>query len=241
MTDAIPYITTNQMREVDRLMIEELGITLFQMMENAGRALARVARRRFLDGDAREKRVVVLAGGGGNGGGGLVCARNLHGWGAGVEVFTPAPPEALSEAPAHQAAILAALGVSVVTVTSAMDLPDADLVVDALIGYSLSGAPRGVVASLIRATNDHEAPVLALDVPSGLDATTGEVWEPALRATATLTLGLPKKGLRGSEAAEVVGKLYLADIGVPPELYGRPPLGLRVGPIFAERDILELT
>lgn len=86
----IPFITTAQMIEVDRAMIEDYGVTLIQMMENAGRELATLARWRFLatdDGDhprePRGKRVIVLAGTGSNGGGGLVCARRLHGWGAG--------------------------------------------------------------------------------------------------------------------------------------------------------------
>ncbi len=82
----VPFITTDQMREVDRAMIEDFGISLVQMMENAGRNLAQLARQRFLDGDPRGRRVVVLAGTGGNGGGGLVCARRLHNWGAEVEV-----------------------------------------------------------------------------------------------------------------------------------------------------------
>jgi len=76
-TEGVPYVTTDQMREVDRLMVEEYGIVLLQMMENAGRGLARLARDRFLDGDARRRSITVVAGAGGNGGGGLVCARRL--------------------------------------------------------------------------------------------------------------------------------------------------------------------
>ena len=73
-----PFLTADQMREVDRLMIEEYGIELLQMMENAGRGLADLARERFLDDDPRRRAVVLLAGAGGNGGGGLVAARRLH-------------------------------------------------------------------------------------------------------------------------------------------------------------------
>jgi len=74
----IPFITTDQMREVDRAMIEDYGISLVQMMENAGRNLAQLARSRFLQGDPTGRRVLVLAGKGGNGGGGMVCARLHH-------------------------------------------------------------------------------------------------------------------------------------------------------------------
>lgn len=166
----IPALTTDQMREVDRLMVDDYGIALLQMMEHAGRHLAHLARRRFLSGDARNRHVVVLAGTGGNGGGGLVAARRLHAWGAAVQVITTKPTDAYNGVPAHQCAILQAMDVPVHSVQDDTDLPDADVVIDALIGYSLSGAPRGAAADLIRAANDHAAPVLSLDVPSGLDA-----------------------------------------------------------------------
>ena len=84
--DAIPVITTGQMIEVDRAMMEDYGIDLIQMMENAGRSLAYLARHRFLAGDPRSKQVVVLAGPGGTGGGALECARRLHNYGAQVQV-----------------------------------------------------------------------------------------------------------------------------------------------------------
>lgn len=115
-----------------------------------------------------------------------------------------------------------------------------DLVIDALIGYGLGGAPRGAAAALIRAANEQAAPVLSLDLPSGLDATTGEAYEPTIRASATLTLALPKTGLLAPGAAEWTGELYLADIGIPAEVYREPGLGLEVGPLFARQEILRL-
>ena len=113
-------------------------------------------------------------------------------------------------------------------------------IVDGIIGYSLSGAPRGAAAKLIRWANAQEAPLLALDIPSGLDATTGAPHTPCIRAEATLTLALPKEGLRAAGARAYVGELYLADIGVPPQLYARPTVDLAVGPLFAERDIVRV-
>jgi NAD(P)H-hydrate epimerase len=112
--------------------------------------------------------------------------------------------------------------------------------VDGVIGYSLKGSPEGPAADLIHWANGQDAPVLSLDVPSGVDAETGVALDPAIRASATLTLALPKEGLRAPDAERYVGELYLADIGVPPSLYSRPPLGLSVGPIFAESDLLRL-
>jgi NAD(P)H-hydrate epimerase len=114
------------------------------------------------------------------------------------------------------------------------------LIVDGLIGYRLTGAPRGAVSDLIRWANAQPAPILALDVPSGLDTTSGTVFDPAIRATATMTLALPKAGLRAQGVEAYVGELYLADIGVPPSLYAEPALALEVGPLFAESEILPL-
>ncbi len=221
-------------------MVEDYKISLLQMMENAGRCLADLARSRFLGGDPRGQRVLVLAGSGGNGGGGLVCARRLHNWGAGVRVLITADPQRLGEVPRHQLSILERMGLEVETAGDETELPESDLVVDALIGYSLKGAPSGAAASLIRRANSQAAPVLSLDVPSGVDTTTGTVYDPSVRATATMTLALPKEGLRAAEARGAVGELYLADISVPPSLYAGPSLGLDVGPLFHAADVIRI-
>lgn len=189
---------------------------ILQMMENAGRGLAHLVRGRFLEGDPRGKRVAVMAGPGGNGGGALVCARRLLGWGAHVRVFTSRPDERFALVPAHQLRILRNLRADV-SPSAELDA-GADLILDGLLGYSLRGAPAGVAGELVRRANELEAPRLALDVPSGLGADSGEVMDPALRTTATMTLALPKEGLRAPGAAAYVGELYLADIGVPPSL-----------------------
>jgi NAD(P)H-hydrate epimerase len=235
--DNIPYLNTNQMREVDRAMMEDYHIELIQMMENAGRNLAHLARTRFLQGDPREKEVLVLAGSGGNGGGGLVCARRLHNWGADVKVFISQPDDTFQGIPAHQLAILRRMAVPIET-GNVSELPSAELIIDALIGYSLNGDPYGTVADLIQAANKHDAPILSLDAPSGLDTSSGVVHQPHIKATATMTLALPKGGLNKNDA--VVGELYLADISVPPQLYAEPALALQVGPIFSHDDIIRL-
>jgi NAD(P)H-hydrate epimerase len=236
----VPYLTTAQMVAVDRAMIEDFGIDLIQMMENAGRALAHLARLRFCDGDPRGKHIVVLAGSGGNGGGALVCARRLHNYGARVSVYTTKEDGGFSGVPAHQLKILRRMGVPVNPATALTTAQPATLIVDGIIGYSLQGAPRDQAADLIRWANAQEAPILALDVPSGVDTTSGTVYAPAIAATATLTLALPKEGLRTPGVAHQTGELYLADISVPPQLYARPPLSLPVGPLFARSDIVRL-
>ena len=209
-------------------------------MPYAGRHLAQVARSRFLEGDPKSRRVLVVAGSGGNGGGGLACARRLHNWGAQVSVWLSSEPSRMADVPRHQLAILERMGVPFHVATSDTTLPPADLIIDALIGYSLQGSPKGGTAQLIRAANEHQAPVLSLDLPSGVEATAGTVYTPTIRAAATLTLALPKQGLRAPQAKPFVGELYLGDIGVPPELYSSPHLGIRVGPLFATDDILRL-
>lgn len=237
----IPYLTTDQMIEVDRAMIEDYHIELIQMMENAGRNLAHLARTRFLAGNPQGKHVLVLAGRGGNGGGGLVCARRLHNWGARVQVIIKAADESYRGIPAHQLDILRRMKVPIALAAKIHALPEADLIIDALIGYSLKGNPRGSAAQMIEWANQHPAAILSLDAPSGVDTTTGEVREPAIRATATMTLALPKEGLRMAGIEEHVGELYLADISVPPELYAGPDLGLTVGSLFAREDIIRIS
>ena len=239
---SVPSVSTEQMREVDRLMIEEYGIVLLQMMENAGRNLARLASG--LAGGAAGKSILVLAGAGNNGGGGLTAARHLSNMGSRVRVLLSAAQGKLVGAPAHQASTLRAMGVDLLEAEATPEeavqraITEADLIIDALIGYSLAGAPRGQAAALIEAANASGRPVLSLDVPSGIDSGSGRVFEPSMKAAATLTLALPKTGLTTPEARERVGELYLGDLSVPPGLYRR--LGLDVAPLFAEESVIRL-
>ena len=235
----IPYLSTDQMIEVDRAMIEDYHIDLVRMMENAGRNLAHLARERFLDGDPRGRHVIVLAGTGGNGGGALVAARRLRNYGAAVSVFTTKPDNAFSLVPGQQLDLLRRMDVTIGSTDAVESAENADLVLDGVIGYSLRGAPRDNASALIEWANAQSSPVLSLDAPSGIDTTTGTIFDPAIRATATITLALPKEGLRTPGVQAHVGELYLADISVPPELYKRF-LGIDVGPIFAESDILQI-
>ncbi len=232
----LPALTTEQMAEVDRLMIEEYGIQLIQMMENAGRNLAEQARR-LSGGDLSGKVMAILCGGGNNGGGGMVAARHLHNRGAAVWVKLLPDEDRLKDIPAHEWRILKTMGVP--TINQPADLPHkADLVIDAMIGYGLQGDPRGAVVDWIDWANNSGAPILALDTPSGLDTTTGFPGTPSIQATATLTLALPKVGLFSTEARSYVGDLFLADISVPPGLYEK--LGVEIGSIFAPDTIIKV-
>ena len=114
-----------------------------------------------------------------------------------------------------------------------------DLVIDGVVGYSLRGAPHGGAEALIRWSGSAGAPILALDVPSGMDATSGDVHESTVRATATLTLALLKIGLVSGPALRHVGELYLADIGVPRQLYSEIDLP-DPGALFTKSDLVRL-
>jgi NAD(P)H-hydrate epimerase len=225
----VPAVTAEQMREVDRIAVEEFGLGILQMMENAGRNLALnvMDMLDFVGTTSVVGEVTVLAGAGGNGGGGLCCARHLHNRGFKVWVVLERDPRMLRGAAANQLNILQAAGLQPADPTeSASGDPSykdmmrrSQIVVDALIGYSLRGAPQGKAAELIDLCNQHAARVLSLDVPSGLHATTGATPGLVVHPERTLTLALPKTGLQ-----RVAGELYLADIGIPPEVYHR--LGL---------------
>jgi NAD(P)H-hydrate epimerase len=208
----VPAVTAEQMREVDRIAVEAFGLGILQMMENAGRNLA----ENVLDMLGRASgAVTILAGAGGNGGGGLCCGRHLHNHGVQVWMVLDTEPDQLGPAAANQLHILRRASVSPMPMHEAQEtIRRADIVVDALIGYGLQGSPTGRTAELIEWCNELAKRVLALDVPSGLNATTGEAPGVVVGAERTLTLALPKTGLAGME-----GELYLGDIGIPMELY----------------------
>lgn len=202
------------MRQVDDRMENEFGISLVQMMENAGRSLAWLALDRYAP-----KKVVVLASGGGNGGGGLAAARHLANHSVEVSVGLVVAEQRLGPVPAQQLASLRAMGVPIDDVGGERTVGDvckADLIIDAMIGYSLAGNPRDGAAKGIQIANEVFAPVLSLDVPTGFDAATGLLREPHVRADATLTIAAPKQGLADCHAA---GEIYVADISVPLAIY----------------------
>jgi len=222
----VPAVMATQMRQVDRVAIAREAPTLQQMMENAGRALAETIIEMLGPGWQREP-VVVLAGVGGNGGGGICAARHLANHGGAVTVATGSAatlgPAALQQLDIYRHTPGRLVGVDDVSAV------DASLIVDAVIGYSLDGSPGGVPLAMIEWAKSRDAPVVALDVPSGVDATTGLAPGAAVDAVATVTLALPKTGLDATS----VGHLWLADIGIPPGIYQEVGIEL-TSPIFDE-------
>ena len=235
----LPYITTEQMIEVDRLMEEVYHINLIQMMENAGRNLADLACSRFLLNSPVGKRIVILAGSGGNGGGGLVAARHLANRGVLVDIVLSSSHEKYLGVPGHQLDIVERIGINVALADSNWSVPEGNLIIDAMIGYSINGAPRGLVRTLIGKINEVATPVLSLDVPSGLDSTRGAVHSPVVKAAATMTLALPKTGLLEPGTDDIIGELYVADISVPPALFAEH-FDLDISPLFAETQLVKV-
>jgi NAD(P)H-hydrate epimerase len=236
-SNEIGWLTEAQMVEVDRIMIEDIHIDLMQMMENAGRNLAQLTIDLYAPQTA-----LVMCGSGGNGGGGLVAARHLANRGVNVAVVLAKPAEQLATVPAHQYDIVERMGVPVVDVSALTGSDPAgnpagtDVVIDALVGYSLDGAPRGKLAMLIAAAPTLAHRIVSLDAPSGLNVSDGSTPGAVITADATLTLALPKVGLRD---ASQVGGLYLADISVPPSVY--TSAGVGPPPSFGPTPIIRIT
>ncbi|MGE5597609.1 MAG: NAD(P)H-hydrate epimerase, partial [Hyphomicrobiales bacterium] len=198
----------------------------------------------MLGGRGRGQRVVILAGGGNKGGAGLSAARHLANWGFVAQPILAEVESEMSFVARRQIQILRNAGLidpvedEVSEFTLEEQLAVADLAIDALVGYGLQGPPSGMAAAVAEIAIASRRPVLALDVPTGVNATTGEVSHLAIRAMTTLTLDLPKKGLLAPEARSHVGELYLADIGIPLTVHQR--LGIRTDALFNEGPIIRI-
>ncbi|MBI2031035.1 MAG: NAD(P)H-hydrate epimerase [Candidatus Levybacteria bacterium] len=230
-----PTVTVNQMREVDRLMVDEIGVSILMMMENASRNIA-ILSRKLLGGNVKKKHIVVLCGKGNNGGDGLSAARHLINFGGTVTCILSEHKENLRSNARVQFNVLENIDAAIIEFSDEQKgliqekIKNSDLIIDALLGYNLKGNPEEPIATLIRLANKSRKPILAVDIPSGLSGDAGEASEPTIKATATLTLALPKVGLQKDMAKEYVGELYLADLSVPAVVYRK--LGIDVPILF---------
>jgi ADP-dependent NAD(P)H-hydrate dehydratase / NAD(P)H-hydrate epimerase len=207
--------TAAAMRELDRRAIEEARVPSLALMESAGAAAARVLLERFPEA----RRVAVACGPGNNGGDGFVVARRLHG--DGLEVRLLLAPGADPGRGDAAAMLAAARGVGVGE-GDPPELGRADVVVDALLGTGSRGAPEGDLAALVRRVNEVAAPVLALDGPSGVDGTSGEVVGDAVQAAVTVCFGGRKLGTAIEPGRSHAGTVVTVDIGLPAVLAGAP-------------------
>jgi NAD(P)H-hydrate epimerase len=242
----VPSVTAAQMAEVDRAAIETLGIAVEMLMENASHQIAAAARA-LLGGRVAGKRIIGLIGAGNNGGDTAGALRHLVSWGAAAVPAIAVPEARLRSQTRHQVATLHAMMLADFQISHWIDasggrLPrmDADLILDGLLGYGASGAPRAELAELVEAANANGARILAVDIPSGLDPDTGTAPGAVVRAATTVTLALPKRGLIAAAAAPFVGTLLLADIGIPPVAFFHAHVPVDTHFLFADGELLRV-
>ncbi len=222
----LPALTSAQAREADRLAGERFAIPVEWLMEAAGWQIARHCRGR----------TAVVCGRGSNGGDGLAAARHLHRWGR-LQSVCCVDAAGLTGPAAAEAAALRALGVEI---EPEPRLEGAQLVLDALLGTGLSRPPEGRYAELIELLNASGKRVVAVDLPSGLEADTGQAMTPTVRAALTVTLGLPKRGLLEGDGPRCAGEVWVADIGIPHEVWSL--IGVPVPDhLFAVHDRVQLS
>jgi len=239
-------LTSREMRGIDRTAIEELGIPGPVLMENAGLRVVRALRARCED-VARE-RIVVVAGKGNNGGDGFVAARHLANSGAEPEVVLLAGRDEVGGDAAVNLAVILKMGIPITEVRTAAEwkkaraaVARASVVVDAIFGTGLDKPLEGLYASAVEDINKSPAYVIAVDIPSGLSSDTFETIGPSVKADLTVALAAPKIAHIFPPAADRVGELVVAPIGVPPALFDDPALKLElveeaaVRPFFRKR------
>lgn len=219
MLKLIPFVSSAQLRELDSRASREFEIPAEELMENAGKRVSEFALGAF----GKKERFMVLCGKGNNGGDGFACARRLKEAGAKVRVVLAEGRERLSGLPKKKLGEAEAGGVRIEVFSGNKDLLEREekVIIDALLGYGLSGNPKGNYARLIRAANSERekgAKVVAVDVPSGLDSDSGRPYRPCIQADFTVCFGLPKEGFTEG-AREFTGRVFLADIGFPEGVY----------------------
>jgi ADP-dependent NAD(P)H-hydrate dehydratase / NAD(P)H-hydrate epimerase len=221
-SSALPTLSSAQVKELDRLAAERFGVPVDWLMEAAGWQLAR-----FCDAPT-----AVVCGLGNNGGDGLAAARHLHRWGRLINVSCIDPLRLGTEARQE----LEALRRNGVRVSDQPKFEGATIVLDAIFGTGLSRLPTGHFAEWIEAVNNSERRVVAVDVPSGLDADSGVAYAPCVHAQATVTFTLPKAGLMAGDGPRLSGEVWYADIGVPLEAFAA--IGVKVpSDLFSTGDI----
>lgn len=210
-------VTAAQMRQIDQDTIKGIGIPGIVLMETAGSEIVRLIERHY----PTLQRIGVFVGKGNNGGDGLVIARQLAHTGQEVNIYLASPAESFTGEALTNLDIAKNLGLQIkeiLTDVASIKSLRCELLVDAIFGTGLRGAVREPVANIINAINDLPIPILAVDLPSGLDADTGNPLGTYVQADRTVTIGLPKRGLLVHPGAELAGKLEVVDIGFPQQV-----------------------
>ncbi len=224
-----------QMRDIDKHAGDTYGIPGIVLMENAALRVVETVQARF--SPLAGKRIAVVCGKGNNGGDGLAAARHLHArFGAAVAVYLCAPAADLTGDAATNFRMAQAFGVDIRPGDRGLDLSSADVVIDALLGTGAKGQPAGAIAAAIQAINTSGRPVVSVDMPSGVDADTGQAPGACVQAAVTVTFGVPKVGLLLYPGAGFAGELQTVDIGLPLALTASDALCVNVtGAVDAAR------
>ncbi len=216
---AVPAVSIAQMLEVDIIAMNETGPNIYQMMENAGRNLAELIIKMSISNSAKTN-ILVLAGTGGNGGGGICAARHLINHGLKVMVCLT-NSKGLKEVTRNQLELYKLSAGKLISIDNVF-ANNFNVIIDSIIGYNLKRQLKGNELNLINWSNVQNSIKIVLDVPTGVNATTGEILGTYFHTSTTLTLALPKTGL----LPKISGELFLGDIGIPTSIYKR--IGIKV-------------
>ena len=214
--DFVPVLTAAEMAELDRQTIEEIGLPVTALMENAGRKIVESVWRKW--GDLANKNIAIFCGKGNNGGDGFVVARWLANSDARVTVILLAEPAELHGDARTNYDVMLKYSVQAVTLSQweRLEQPErVDLAFDAILGTGVKGPLRSKALQGVEALAKIQAPIVAVDLPTGINADTGQVYDPCVHADMTVTMGELKRGLLFSPARECAGQVVVADIGFP--------------------------
>ncbi|MBE0478492.1 NAD(P)H-hydrate dehydratase [Candidatus Aerophobetes bacterium] len=231
-------LKSDEMQRLDDISINKIGIPGSVLMENAGRAVAEFIKENWPPPCC----VYIFCGSGNNGGDGLVVARHLYNKGYNLRVFLTGVKEKIAQDAAINLKIASNVGISIEEITSSEHLPAREkksgreevLLVDALLGTGAKGAPRGIFAQIIELINGWEAVKIAVDLPSGVDADTGEVVGKAVKADWTVTFAYPKRGLYLYPGIDYSGKVRVVDIGIPSDIIEREKIHIPANLLLSE-------
>jgi NAD(P)H-hydrate epimerase len=209
-------VTSIQMRDIEVRAMRDFGLSELIMMENAGRSIADAVETLFRKKDIpKGKKISIFCGGGNNGGDGMVAARHLHNRNYEPEIILLKSPEILRDISLANFTTAEKSGIPIKLFTAALKLENCGLIIDSLLGTGTRGSVREPYLSAINFINERNVPVIAVDIPSGICADSGEVLETAIRADLTVAMGVPKCGLIADKAKKYVGSIFVADIGLP--------------------------
>ncbi|MCF7886858.1 MAG: NAD(P)H-hydrate epimerase [Candidatus Omnitrophica bacterium] len=215
-------ITAEQMKKVDKAAIDEFGIPSLVLMENAGRAASDIAYNMLID---KKNTVICICGKGNNGGDGFVCTRHLINKGVNVLVFLTCSRDKLKGDAKINFSILEKMNISIYELTQEdnftnleNEIINSELVIDAIFGIGISGKIREPYSTIIEIINKNKDKILALDIPSGLDATEGFSLGSCIKADKTVTFAAPKTGLVNNQGVTFSGEIVVADISIPKQI-----------------------